>query len=362
MRILHVSSSRIFSGTERHIADLCRGLAERGHEIHMALRPTNEWEGRLDFLPPERLLHTSIRNSFGMFNASRIGRYLKDSDIDVIHAHVARDYIASAVAARMSDKTRFVLTRHMLGHLKPFHRLALRNVDAAIAVSAAVSEQLEHTFARKKIHLILNGLSVMPGGGDGQAGREFRQFHSISPDVPLVGTLGELRPAKGQLDFILAAGEVAKVFPDCRFVVAGVDHTADKRFKRELKRLARVLGIDDKILWLEWLDDTAPLFAAIDVFVSPSHSESFGLAILEAMARGKPVAATDTDGAKELLGKVGRVFPAESPVEMASSINLLLRDKDERITMGDALRQIANERFSVERMVDETDKLYLTLR
>lgn len=361
MRVLHISSSRTYSGTERHIGDLCRGLAARGHEVHMALRPTNEWEGRLDFLDPERLMRTSIRNSFGMFNATRIGKYLKECRIDVIHAHVARDYIASAVAARISDTTRFVLTRHMMGPLKPFHRLALRNADAAIAVSPAVAGQLERTFARKKIHLILNGLRVELGNEEQTSGREFRDFHSIPHDIPLIGTLGELKPSKGQRDFILAAGEVIKEAPECRFVIAGIDHTVDQRFKRELKRLARVLGLSDKITWLEWLDETAPLFAAIDVFVSPSHSESFGLAILEAMARGKAVAASRTDGARELLGRAGSIFPVNAPVEMAAAIVDLIDDRDRRMSMGSELQKIASERFSVERMVDQTEALYRSL-
>ena len=79
--------------------------------------------------------------------------------------------------------------------------------------------------------------------------------------------------------------------------MVGLDHSVGQPFRRELKRLAGVLGLADRFLWLDWLEDTAPFFAAIDVFVSPSHSESFGLAILEAMARGKAVAATETDGA-----------------------------------------------------------------
>ena len=74
VRVLHISSAKTFGGGERHLVDLCRELTTRGHEVFVALRPTNEWQDRLDFLPPERFLHVSIRNSFGMFSARRIGR------------------------------------------------------------------------------------------------------------------------------------------------------------------------------------------------------------------------------------------------------------------------------------------------
>lgn len=361
MRILHISSARTFSGTERQMMDLCRGLKERGHDVFVALRPTNEWEARLDFVAPDNFLHTSIRNSFGMFSAKRIGRFLIDSKIDVIHAHLARDYIAAAIASRISGSTRFVLTRHMMGPMKPFHKLALRNVDAAIAVSAAVGRQLYGTFPPEKIHVILNGLRVDPTEDERSLREEFRHFHSIPLVAPVVGTMGELKPTKGQREFVLAANEIAKTRPDCRFIIAGKDNSVDQRHRRELRRMVKVFGLDDKFTWLDWLDDTAPFFAALDVFVSPSHTESFGLAILEAMVRGKAIVATETDGAKELIHDLGHLVPINAPVDLAKSIDTFLSDAESRVAVGQALKTSALERFSLEKMTDETETLYSVL-
>src|SRR4029079_10123961 len=100
---------------------------------------------------------------------------------------------------------------------------------------------------------------------------EFRLLHNIPFDAPLVGIVGELILLKGQRDFVLAAHEVAKNFPDARFVVVGKDNALDQSFRRELKRLVKVFGLDDRFLWLDWVDDTAPLLSALDVFVSASH-------------------------------------------------------------------------------------------
>ncbi len=358
MRILHISSAKTFSGTERQMMDLCRGLIERGHEVFVALRPTNEWENRLDFVAEANFLHTSIRNSFGMFSAKRIGRFLVDTEIDVIHAHLARDYIAASIASRISDDTRFVLTRHMMGPMKPFHKFALRNVDAAIAVSEAVGRQLSDTFPREKIHVILNGLRLDPSEDERVVRDEFRRFHSIPPDAQVVGTMGELKPSKGQRDFVLAANEIAKTQPDCRFIVAGKDNTTDQRHRRELRRMVKVFGLADKFVWLDWLDDTAPFFASVDVFVSPSHTESFGLAILEAMVRGKAVVATETDGAKELLRDIGLTVPINAPVDLATAIGTLLSDAEGRAAIGRDLSTSALERFSLDKMADETEDLY----
>lgn len=357
VRILHLSSARVFGGGERHLVDLTRELTARGHEIYVALRPTNEWQDRLDFLSPERFLHISIRNSFGMFSSNKIARFLERERIDVLHAHVARDYLAASIAAGKAKAVKLVLTRHVTFPMKPFHRFALRNVDAAIAVSPAVAEQLRKIFPAQKIRLITHGVQSPEQRGGG----EFRAFHGIPTDVPVVATLGELKPLKGQRDFVLAAHEVVKRVPDCRFVVAGKDNTLDKRFRRELRRLVKVFGLEDRFLWLDWLDDISPLMAAADIFVSPSHSESFGLAILDAMTAGTPVIATNTDGARQLMGETDALVPVRDPLALTDKVCAYLEDDEKRLELGKALQEVARERFSLEHMVDATEAVYRNL-
>ncbi|MBK9529919.1 MAG: glycosyltransferase family 4 protein [Acidobacteria bacterium] len=362
MRILHISSAKAYGGSERHFADLTRELSRRGHEVFVALRPSCEWQDRLAFVSPERFLHISIRNSFGMFSARRIASFAEKNGIDIIHAHIARDYIAASVAAR-SAKTRLVLTRHVLQPMKSFHRFALRNVDAAIAVSSSVRDQLERVFPPGKVHVISNGVDLAATSEEERRvlGREFRDFHSIPMDCPVVSTLGELRVVKGQRDLVLAANEVIKRQPNCRFVVAGVDNTIDKSFRRELKRLARVLGMEANFIWLDWLSDTRPLLAASDIFVSPSHSESFGLAILDAMIAGCPVVATMTGGAIELIPDAKALVPIKDPLSLADTILWYLEHPDDRHELAHDLHAAATERFSLTRMVDSTENLYETL-
>lgn len=360
MRILYISSAKTFSGSERHLVDLSRAMTERGHEVFFALRPTNQWQNRLDFLPPENFLHTSIRNSFGMFSANRIARFMETAKIDVLHAHVGRDYIAASLACRISTDTKLVLTRHVMFPMKPFHRFALRNVDAAIAVSTGVKIQLERVFPTEKVALVANGIDAITRTGAQKAARasEFREFHSIPANVPLVVTVGELLVLKGQRDFVLATNEITKRHPECRFVIAGKDNSIDQKFRRELKRLVKVLGHEDKFIWLDWLDDLAPLLCAADIFVSPSHSESFGLAILEAMAAGTSVVATATDGAKELLKGTNALVPIKDPLALADKVCEFLEDAERLRFLGTQLQAMALENYGLAAMVDATEGVY----
>lgn len=358
MRILHISSAKHFGGGERHLVDLCRGLTARGHEVFAALRPTNKWQAKLDFLPAANFMHVSIRNSFGVFSAKKIAEFVGKNEIDIVHAHMGRDYIPASLACHLAKNAKFILTRHVLFPIKPFYRFALKNLSAAIAVSSAVEANLQRVFSREKTTLIPNGLDV-EGVDTEKLREEFRFLHDIPFDALLVGTIGELKLLKGQRDFVLAAQEVAKEFPDARFVIVGKDNSPGSKFRRELKRLVKVFELEERFLWLDWVEDTAPLFAAMDVFVSPSHSESFGLAILEAMASGKAIVATETEGAKELLqDKFGSLVPINDPVGLAGKICGLLDDENTRKLLGEKFQQIARDNFSAGQMINETEKLY----
>jgi glycosyltransferase involved in cell wall biosynthesis len=362
MRILHISSARTFGGGERHFVDLTRGLTERGHDIYAALRPTCVWKERLDFLPPEHLFQVSIRNSFGVLSAMRIADFVRENKIDIVHAHVARDYIPASIAC-MASPAKFVLTRHLVFPLKPFNRFALKNLTRAIAVSDAVAANLKDVFPSRKVATVYNGVDTrFRKIEDGKKlDEEFRVFHNIPIHAPLVGTLGELKELKGQREFVLAAAEIAKAVPDCQFVVVGEDNTVDKKFRLELRRLVRTLDLEDRFLWLDWLEDTRPFFASIDVFVSPSRSESFGLAILEAMASGVAVVATETDGAKQLLGVNGWLARIEDPLDIARIVTGLLEDANMRQNAATDAATRAAAMFDLGRMIDETENLYETV-
>jgi glycosyltransferase involved in cell wall biosynthesis len=362
MRILHISSVRTFGGGERHLVDLTRGLRERGHEIFVALRPTNQWQERLDFLPPENIFHASIRNAFGVFSAQRIARFISEKNIEIIHAHAARDYIPASLVCRMTKSAKFVLTRHVLFPMKPFHRVTLTNLARAIAVSPAVETNLQAIFPKRKIEVIPNGIDTENLTDEQRKAKraEFRFLHNIPLDARFVGTIGELKELKGQRDFVLAANEIAARDNNVFFVIVGKDNSTNQPFRRELKRLVRVFDLEKRFLWLDWVEDMPTLLASLDIFVSASHSESFGLAILEAMANKTPIVATETEGAKQLLrnDETALLVPVREPLKLAAAIENLLKSANQRETFAEKAQIFAGKHFSLEEMVERTEVLY----
>jgi len=362
MRILQISSAGNFGGGERHFCDLCSGLTADGHDVFVALRQENDWRARLSFLPERNFINLRLRNSFDVSSAKKLAKFIDENNIEIVHAHLARDYPVASLAVRFASDAKLVLTRHVLFPVNFLQRFVLGNASKVIAVSGAVEDNLKKIFAVAKIVVIYNGVEIENRtSADYRNLREsFRFSHDIPFDAPLVGIVGELKPLKGQEDFVLAVQIIAGNFPEARFVIVGKDNSRNQYFRKKLKRLVKIFNLESRFLWLDWIEETVELLAALDVFVSASRSESFGLAIVEAMASSRAVVAAETGGAKEIIedDKTGKLVSVGNPVELAEAVGMFLADENMRRVFGENARKAAIERFGVEKMIGETEKVY----
>jgi glycosyltransferase involved in cell wall biosynthesis len=252
-----------------------------------------------------------------------------------------------------------VATRHVLFQLNRLHRHTLARATRVIAVSDAVAHELRASgvVTEKQIAVIPNGIDV-DRFNRACAGFDRVQFlHSMGlpVDCLLVGSIGELRTLKRHDDFIRAAAIVAARFPETHFVLAGIGEV-----RKQLEALVNGLGLSERFYFLGWLDDAEKLLCAMDVFVSASETESFGLAIVEAMAAGTAVVATATEGAKEVIQdqQTGVLVPIGNIEQIAGSVINLLSDLEKRRTIATQSAQSAATKFSLTRMVDEIVKVY----
>ena len=314
--------------------------------------------------PENRSEILALRNALDVPSAHHLARLVKKHQIEVVHAHMARDYSLAAYAVRRDSRARFVVTRHVLFPLNRLHRHTLSSASRLIAVSSAVARQLSNQKIVKdhRIATVLNGvnLSRFTNVKDQQERARFLTAKGMPTEGLLVGSVGELRALKRHDDFLRAAAIVAGDIPESHFVVAGVDTSASGQVRKDLEHLVSTLGLQKRVHFLGWLDDAEKLLGALDVFVSASETESFGLAIAEAMAAGTAVVATATEGAQEVIdeGTTGLRVPIGDVAAMAQSIKVLLLDESRRVAMGAHARQSVMERFSLERMVDAIESIY----
>lgn len=367
MKILHLSSARALGGGERHLIELTQALSRRGHDVHVALRPVSPLRERLATLPAQNIAALPLRNALDIKSALGLARIVREHRIEIVHAHMARDYPLAALAAARNTGARLIITRHVLFPLKRLHRFTLARVARVIAVSEPVAQALraQKIFPARKITTVPNGIDLKRFDTtvrDSSREAICREFQ-LERESLLVGTVGEIKPLKGQEEFLRAAAIIAQRYPKASFIIAGADASPTGEHRAALERLINdsdPLLLRGRVHLTGWLEDVAPLLGALDVFVSASHTESFGLAIVEAMAGGAAIVATATAGATSIIedGLTGLVVPVGDVEAMAESITRLLSNVDERKRLGDAARASARERFSLEPMVAATERIY----
>ena len=354
VRILQICSARAIGGGERHVMALANQLTRRGHNVFVALTPGSSLRPELRDVPAGNIVEVNIRNALSLGSAVRLARFARTQGIEIIHAHLGRDYPLAAVAAGRTG-AQLILTRHVLFPLRRVHRLTLRRTARVIAVSRAVAEALrrQQIFPAQKICIIHNGVDVdrftRPHHPSGRHGPRWR-----------IGAVGELAPVKGYDDLINAARQVIERKPDVEFIIAGEDKSRGGEHRRHLVELISSLGLNEQIKLSGWADDPAELLATFDLFVSTSRSESFGMAIAEAMAAGLPVIATASEGAAEIIeaDRTGKLVPIGNREAIAEAVVELLNDEEERTRLGLNAQAAARERFSIDRMIKETEQLY----
>jgi glycosyltransferase involved in cell wall biosynthesis len=365
VRILHINSARSIGGGERHLADLANALTQRGHEVYAAIPSRSPLREELYALPLQNIFTLRLRNALDITSALELSRLVREHRIEIVHAHLARDYPLAALATRRNRKAKLVITRHVLFPLNKLHSVTLSHVARVICVSQAVKRVLsaQKIFDANKLNVIPNGIDFrrLDASLENFDREEFRKQMKIPPGSLLIGSVGEIKKQKGHEDFLRAASLVALEREDAHFVITGADSTSTGEHRASLERLIAELKLTDRVYLTGWLDDVAPLLAALDVYVSASHTESFGLAIVEAMALGIPVVATATEGAQEIINRddAGVLVPLGDVEAMAKALLRLLEDANARKDIGTSARTTARTRFSLATMVDETEKAYL---
>jgi glycosyltransferase involved in cell wall biosynthesis len=196
------------------------------------------------------------------------------------------------------------------------------------------------------IHTGIDLDQFVPGADRAAARSEL----GLRPDSLAIGTLSRLdEDRKGIPEFIRMSAAIAGRMPEAEFVIAG-----DGWQRAELERLARDLGIAERVRFTGWRADRARILAALDVFVMPSLFEGGPTTVLEAMAMGLPVVSTNVGMVPEVVadGETGCIVPPGDVAALTTSVAELAARPDERARLGQSARKAALARFSTDRMVD----------
>jgi len=355
-------------GGERHVIDLTRALIERGHDLHLAVRPDSPLR---DELPHASIKwhELSLRNALDIISAGALASIIRQHGIDVMHAHVARDYTFCGIAARMAMRrgspVRFFITRHHFNPIKSsaIYAWTIGEARALVAVSDSVREALVDAFPNYADRVV-----VIPNWVDAQgngllsrnAAREAFGLHRRWA----IAVIGQLTPIKRQELFISAAAKLIRDrhWTDADFLVIGQPGSKDEdvAYANQLCELVNVLGVEDHIRFTGYVNDLPARLSAFDVVVVPSQNEAFSLALIEAMAAGCAVIASRAGGMAEIVEHevTGLFLERNDDATLMAAISRLLTDNHLRQKMGSLAQASVIERFDRARVIDRIERLY----
>ena len=290
----------------------------------------------------------------------RIVRSLKRHEADLVHTNSLKAHLLGGMAARMA---RLPLIWHMRDLLEEGEGLGIVRQAATtckprvIAISEAVARQFDGLHVH--VDVVPNGIPL-ERFTPGEPPEQLRAEWAIEPGEQVVMCLARLTPWKGHRTLLQAFSQVAEQCPAARLLIVGeVAFWADE-YGDELHALADRLGLNGRVIWAGFRSDVPELLRLADVLVLPSRNEPFGRVLIEAMATGKPVVATSSGGAPEIVAaeETGLLVPPENADALAEALLRLLADEDLRRKLGGAGMERARLHFDVRRVVEQVQGIY----
>jgi len=367
-------------GTRTHLLQLARGLprerfqltlilsAERDRRFRQVMEQLRREGVHVVEVPMLRRI-APVRDSIAML---RILRALRAIPWDVVHTHASKGGAVGRLAARvcvgLGHGGRIAHTPHTFpfegrGRLarwffRAIERRLARRTDRLIVLSEG-----QRRLAVNEVGMPPDRVAFIPNGVDADhfasAGRRASARNSLglATDAPVVGWIGRFMPQKRCDAFIRAAARVRERLPETRFLIVG-----EGPLERDLRRLARRLGVAPAVTWHGFVDDPRPFYEAMDVFVLTSRYEGMPYSLLEAMAMELPVVASDIAGCEDVVTpENGILVPAGWTEGFGEAIVGLLEEPSRRIRMGKAGRARVAAEFTPARFIKATASLYESL-
>ncbi len=290
----------------------------------------------------------SIRIKIDPIGVYALSRWLGRSGRDLVHTHLSTSSITGGLAARLAHKPSVATVHGLSG------KLSFGTVDHLIAVSASVKQHLvDQGVSAGRISVVHNGIAVADMPSPEMKALARREL-GLSKDALVLGTTARLTAEKG-VDWALRSfATIKKEESRAHFVVFG-----DGPELEPLKELARALRIFESVTFTGYRTDVRGLLSALDVFVFPTLKEAMGIALVEAMAAGLPVIASNTGGVPEVVtSETGVLVTPFDEAALVRESLAILRSEDSRMLFGRAGHLRAKHEFSRQSMAERTVSVY----
>lgn len=363
-KVMQITHSLAMGGLQQVLYNLCRHIDRSVFEVSVvALKELGLFADKLAKLDIEVILVPQVKKT-DYLAFVKLARILREMKIDIIHTHNTQPFIDGTLAALLAGVKTIVHTDHSRTFPDKKRYMAAERILSLFAhkivgVSDSVVHNLRHyeKISPDKMITIHNGINA--ADYDISVDRvEKRRELGLDDTSPVLGISSRLSYMKGITYLLKAMCDIRKVHDDVSLVIIG-----DGPQKKELEQQSTSLGLHRHVLFLGELDTIHLFLKVFDIFVLPSLSEGMPVCLLEAMASGCPIVATNVGGIPEMIenGKNGLlVRPADSNA-LSSAILYLLEHEQVRNSLVIEGKRVVRERFSALKMTKTYEQLYLRM-
>jgi glycosyltransferase involved in cell wall biosynthesis len=362
VNLLIVSSGLGFGGAETVVRDLAYSIDRRRFNVSVCslkhLGPVGEELARsgIDITA----LADSYESSVDYLTFLKLRRVIKDKRVDIVHTHTTHGLVDASVCKLIKPSLKVVHTFHFgnYPHIRPKIRWMEQAFsifpDQLVAVGDVQRQQVKAFYHLRDRHIttVRNGVRLVPTAGEAA----FRARVGAE-DCLLVGTVATFIEQKGLRDLLSVARRFRDTGRRAKFVIVGDGH-----LRPELERLRAEYGLEDVVVMPGWVKDAATVCVpTFDIYLQPSLWEAMSIAILEAMAAGRPVVATRVGEAPHVItpGVDGYLVDVGDIEGMAAMLSALADDQDLRRNIGTTAARTVEQRFTMDHMARAYEAMYL---
>ncbi len=363
MKILFTCLSESWGGMEMIFLETAGYMKSKGYDVTV-LACRNSRIARESLKADMQTLQIKNPGYFAPLLIWETSRIMLKENFDIIHSHYSKDLWLLVPALNLSGKkTPLILSKQLGSYIVKkdyLHKKLYKRVDKAISISKVISQNLLDTCPLEpgKIELIHNWTDLKKFDPAKYNKTAARTELGIKENDIVIGMSARFSPGKGHEEFIIAAKKINK--DNLRFMFVGEASRGEQEYADKIKQMIKDYGIEQKTIFTGYRSDMPEVLNTMDIFAFPSHSEAFGIALIEAMAMGKPSVATRSDGILDIAvdGETSLLFEKQNPEDLAEKLNILAESGELRQRMGKAARLRVENNFGKEDQIGKIILLY----
>jgi len=387
IRVLEIINDATIGGGQQHVLQLLKAVDPQKYETFISCSPKGELLATFNS-NSSQYFPVNLRKKIDLKALLQLYKIIKSNKIELVHTHGGIAGLWGRLAAiltkfhsngfylpffrpNLTKKVKIVHTLHGIHYLYYenkylkrififLEKLLSHFTDITVCVSEADQKNgLKHNlFSPQKSRLIRKAIDIQTVTSKSETPLELKKKLHFRPDVQLIGHVARLHYEKGQLYLLKAFQQLLTQKSDVKLLIVG-----DGPERQALEKFVSKQSLEAEVKFLGYRKDITDILSIIDLFVLPSFWEGLPLAILEAMALGKPVVATRVGGIPEIIDHLqdGFLVPPKNTTELSQAMLTVLNQPDLAQKLGSQAQQKIFDQYNIDRMIPKIEAVYSEL-